>query len=150
MRRPLVPISLIEICRLVDLGWIDSTKLIDLPTLIGTKKLRLRDEVGFMLTSEVSWERERRLFNFWIITWLALSHVFLSFSRVDNINLWISWCDLDGPMALCISAYGKVIGMLFSIYSTSFGSAIYGSRDYWCNRERRRKYPSSLLRCYLT
>ncbi|GMT00607.1 hypothetical protein PENTCL1PPCAC_22781 [Pristionchus entomophagus] len=54
MRRPLVPISLIEICRLIDLGWIDSTKLIDLPTLIGTRKLTLRDEVGVMLTSEGS------------------------------------------------------------------------------------------------
>ncbi|KAF8365703.1 mrpl-15 [Pristionchus pacificus] len=50
--RPLVPISLIEIVRLVDLGYIDPTKLIDLPTLIGTRKLRLRDEVGVMLTCE--------------------------------------------------------------------------------------------------
>lgn len=48
-----MPISLIEIVRLVDLGYIDPTKLIDLPTLIGTRKLRLRDEVGVMLTCEV-------------------------------------------------------------------------------------------------
>ncbi|GMR47496.1 hypothetical protein PMAYCL1PPCAC_17691 [Pristionchus mayeri] len=52
IRRPLIPISLIEICRLVDLGYLDSSKLIDLPTLMGTRKLQLRDEVGIMLTSE--------------------------------------------------------------------------------------------------
>ncbi|GMT28566.1 hypothetical protein PFISCL1PPCAC_19863, partial [Pristionchus fissidentatus] len=52
IRRPLIPISLIEVVRLVDLGWIDSSKLIDLPSLLATKKINVKDEIGVILTSQ--------------------------------------------------------------------------------------------------
>ena len=53
-RRPLVPLSTMELSRLIDLGWVDHTHPIDLATLLSTNLFNIRDEAGILLTAEVS------------------------------------------------------------------------------------------------
>ena len=55
-RREYQPISLIELSRLIDLGWIDPTRPIDIAALCRTRKFKIEPHLrqcGFDLTAEV-------------------------------------------------------------------------------------------------
>ncbi|CAI5438593.1 unnamed protein product [Caenorhabditis angaria] len=55
VRREYIPLSLIELTRLIDLGWIDPSKPIDISTLCRTQKFQINPNIrqyGFDLTEE--------------------------------------------------------------------------------------------------
>ncbi|CAJ0596041.1 unnamed protein product [Cylicocyclus nassatus] len=55
IRREYVPLSLIELCRLIDLGWVDPSRPIDVAALCATQKFVIKPNLrqcGFDLTSE--------------------------------------------------------------------------------------------------
>ncbi|CAB3408012.1 unnamed protein product [Caenorhabditis bovis] len=55
IRREYIPLSLIELARLIDLGWVDTKRPIDVSTLCATKKFKLNPRIrqyGFDLTGE--------------------------------------------------------------------------------------------------
>ncbi|VDP03147.1 unnamed protein product [Heligmosomoides polygyrus] len=55
IRREYVPLSLVELSRLIDLGWVDPSKPIDVAALCATRKFRIQPKLrqcGFDLTAE--------------------------------------------------------------------------------------------------
>ena len=63
LRREYVPLSLLELQRLVDLGWLDTRRLVDLTQLCNTQLVNVRAawrQFGIHLTDEVRWRRRRR------------------------------------------------------------------------------------------
>lgn len=55
VRREYVPLSLVELSRLIDLGWVDPTRPIDVAALCATRKFKIQPKLrqcGFDLTAE--------------------------------------------------------------------------------------------------
>jgi large subunit ribosomal protein L15 len=57
LRREYTPVSLLELQRLIDLNWLDTSKLIDITQLCGTHLVKVNPEwrqFGIDLTDEVN------------------------------------------------------------------------------------------------